>query len=102
MVQRFMSLASSFLLQKRKGDDILRTLLLVAILPLFVWVLLAASAKAEKAKVTVDLGKTVNILTNTSIALPASMFDGDAFQPASARFTGLSGATVIRYPGGAG
>jgi len=94
--------ASSFLWQNRKRGNILQARLPIVILSLLVALVLTASAKAEKAKVTVELGKTVNILTNTSIALPASMFDGDAFHLASARFTGLAGATTLRYPGGSG
>ncbi len=74
----------------------------VAILPLVVLLCAANFAFAGETKVAVDLGKPINILTNTSIGLPASMNDGDAFKPAAAQFTRLTGATVLRYPGGGG
>jgi hypothetical protein len=51
----------------------------VAILPLVVLLCAANCAFAGETKVTVDLGKPINILTNTSIGLPAAMTDGDAF-----------------------
>ena len=70
--------------------------------PLVAMLCVANTAFAGEAKVTVELGKTINILTNTSIGLPAAMFDGDAFNPAAAQFTRLAGATVVRYPGGGG
>ena len=59
-------------------------------------------ANAAGPKVTIALDKPVNVLTNTSMALPAPMQDGDAFRPASAAYTRLAGVTVLRFPGGHG
>jgi hypothetical protein len=62
----------------------------------------AALASAQTAKVTVDLDKSVNVLTPTTIGLPAVMYDGSAFKPETAPYTRLAGANVIRYPGNDG
>jgi hypothetical protein len=69
------------------------------------WFVLLCAVKlvfAGESKVNVELGRTVNILTSTSIGLPAIMNDGDAFKPAAAQYTRLAGATVLRYPGNPG
>jgi len=74
----------------------------IAALTLVALLFAANPAFSAEAKVTVELGNTINILTTTSIGLPATMSDNDAFKPAAAQFTRLAGATVLRYPGGAG
>lgn len=63
---------------------------------------LAALASAQAVKVNVDLDKSVNILTTTTIGLPAVMFDSAAFKPDTAPYTHLAGANLIRYPGNHG
>jgi len=74
----------------------------VAALPLFAVLCAVNPSFAGESKVTVDLGNTINILTNTSIGLPATMSDNDAFKPAAAQLSRLAGATAIRYPSGGG
>ena len=68
---------------------------------LFPALFLVAHATIEaQTKVTVDLGTTINILTNTSIGLPASLGDGDLLKPATAPKARLAGVRVFRYPSG--
>jgi len=62
----------------------------------------ATAAYAGGSKVTVALNQPVNVLTNTSLALPVALTDGDAFKPESAPYARLSGATMVRFPGGHG
>jgi hypothetical protein len=102
MFHTFPSIAGAFHLRQSRRIHILCIRLHVAILSLVVLLCTANSAFAGETKVNVDLGKPINILTNTSIGLPATMSDGDAFKPAAAQFTRLAGATLIRYPGGGG
>jgi len=102
MFQTFPPVAGPFFMRQWRRIHFLCTRSRVAIFTLVVLLSVANSAFAEESKVTVELGKTINILTSTSIGLPATMFDGDAFMPAAAQFTRLAGATVIRYPGGGG
>src|SRR5271157_336956 len=102
MFHIFPSKAGAYHLCQSRRVHILRIRSRVAILSLLVLLCTINSAFAGETKVNVDLGKTVNILTNTSIGLPATMNDGDAFKPATAQFTRLTGATVIRYPSGGG
>lgn len=73
---------------------------LIAVAGAAAFLLAQTACAAENAKVTVALDKPVNVLTATSLALPALMHDADAFKPASAPFTRLAGVTVIRYPAG--
>ena len=96
----FKSVSQCVRREKCNHPEIARCLPVIA--TLLVSLAMAKPAGASDAKVTVDLGKTLNILTDSSIGLPASMFDGDAFKPGSARYTRLAGADVIRYPSGAG
>lgn len=64
--------------------------------------MLVVPAIAGGPKVTVALNQPVNVLTNTSLALPVEMTDADAFNPAAAPYTRLAGATMLRFPGGHG
>jgi hypothetical protein len=91
-----------FLMRQLRRVHILCIRSRVAALPLVALLCAANPGFAGEAKVAVELGNTINILTNTSIGMPATMFDGDAFKPAAAQFTRLAGATVVRYPGGTG
>lgn len=67
--------------------------------PMLLAFALLQSASASDAKVTVDLKTVVNILTNSSVGLPASPSDSEAFDPTSARYTRLAGVNILRYPG---
>ncbi len=58
------------------------------------------SAYAQTVKVTVDLSKQINILTSTSIGVPAVMSDGNAFNPDSGQYLKAAGITTVRFPGG--
>jgi hypothetical protein len=68
-------------------------------------VILAACASASSAqaiKVTVDTGKEVNVMTNTSLGLPAVMYSGDPFSPIVVPYLKATGAVTLRYPGNHG
>jgi alpha-L-arabinofuranosidase len=62
----------------------------------------SAAAHAGGPKVTVDLSQAVNVVTNTSLAMPVAPTDGDALKPEAAPYVRLSGATMMRFPGGHG
>jgi len=55
-----------------------------------------------RASVTVDLGKAQNLLTDTSVGVPASTFDGNSFNPDGAPYLRAAGVSVARYPGNHG
>jgi hypothetical protein len=52
-----------------------------------------------QAKVTVNLGKELNILTSTSIGAPANMYDGGAFNTATGPYLKAAGIYTLRFPG---
>lgn len=61
------------------------------------------SARAQdRANVSVDLGRTVNVLTDTSLGLPAAMFDTNSFNPQIVPYLRAMGITALRYPGNHG
>jgi hypothetical protein len=61
------------------------------------------SARAQThANVTVDLGRPVNVLTDTSLGVPAPMFDANNFNPAGIPYLRAAGITSARYPGNHG
>jgi hypothetical protein len=65
--------------------------------------LLAMPAFAQnRASVTVDLGKAVNVLTDTSLGVPAPTFDGNSFNPAGLPYLRAAGVTAARFPGNHG
>jgi len=53
----------------------------------------------NRANVTVDLGRTVNVLTDTSLGLPAPLFDANSFSAAGIPYLRAAGITSARYPG---
>ncbi len=58
------------------------------------------SARAQnRANVTVDLGRTVNVLTETSLGVPSVMFDANSFNLAGVPYLRAAGITSARYPG---
>jgi hypothetical protein len=65
-------------------------------------VVAAGVAGAQGTKVSVDVSKTVNILTNNSLGVPASMYSGDSFSLAAVPYLRVTGATTVRYPGNHG
>ncbi len=56
----------------------------------------------DHANVTVDLNRTVNVLIDTSLGLPAVMFDANSFNPQSIPYLRAAGITSARYPGNRG
>jgi hypothetical protein len=63
---------------------------------------LACTSGIGQTKVTVDFSKEVNILTTSSLGVPALMHDGNSFAPALVPYLKASGAVTMRYPGGHG
>jgi hypothetical protein len=55
-----------------------------------------------QTRVTVDLSKPINLLTDTSVGFPAAMFTGDNFNLAGAGYLKTAGVTTPRYPGNHG
>ncbi len=74
-----------------------RALAAVRIIALVVLALMTGSAFAQ-AKVSIDLSKGVNILTDASIGAPAAMSDAAAFEPAGVPYLHAAGVTSERYP----
>jgi hypothetical protein len=60
------------------------------------------AAGQNRASVSVDLGKAVNFLTDTSLGVPAPTFDGNSFNQAGAPYLRAAGITVVRFPGNHG
>jgi hypothetical protein len=53
----------------------------------------------NRANVVVDLGKTVNMLTDTSLGLPAISFDANSYNEAGAMYLRAAGISALRFPG---
>lgn len=56
----------------------------------------------NRAKVTIDLGKTVNIVTETSLGVPAVTFDENSLNEAGVPNLRAAGITSLRFPGNPG
>jgi len=56
----------------------------------------------SRAKATIDLGATVNVVTDTSVGAPAVSFDENSFDAASAPGLRAAGITALRFPGNHG
>ena len=56
----------------------------------------------NRANVSVDLGRAVNVLTDTSLGVPALTFDGNSFNKAGAPYLRAAGITAARFPGNHG
>jgi hypothetical protein len=56
----------------------------------------------NRASVSVDLGNAVNVLTDTSLGIPAPLSDSNSFNPASLPYLRAAGITAVRYPGNHG
>jgi hypothetical protein len=56
------------------------------------------AAAQETSKVTVNLGKPVNILTSMSLAAPANLYDGSNYDNQTVPYLKASGLTVLRFP----
>ena len=70
-------------------------------IPLILFLTLPAAA-ASQASVTVDLGKAINVLTETAIGYPAMTYEGSNFNAAGAPYLRTAGVTTPRYPGNHG
>ena len=65
--------------------------------------LLSISAPGQnRANVSIDLGKAVNPLTDTSLGVPAPASDANSFNPAGAPYLRAAGISAARYPGNHG
>jgi len=60
------------------------------------------AAGQNRANVSVDLSKAVNILTDTSLGVPAPTFDGNSFNADGAIYLRSAGISAARYPGNHG
>jgi len=56
----------------------------------------------NRANVSVDLSKAVNVLTDTSLGLPSSTFDGNSFNLAGVPYLRAAGISTARFPGNHG
>jgi hypothetical protein len=68
----------------------------VALLIAFAGASLAAGQ--EISKVNINLGKPVNILTNTSLGAPANLYDGYTYDKATTPYLKATGLTTLRFP----
>ncbi|MFZ1087375.1 MAG: hypothetical protein WAN35_20620 [Terracidiphilus sp.] len=76
---------------------------LPGILCLLVTLLVAGTALGQNhSNVTIDFGKGLSILTDTSLGVPSPTHDGNSFNPASAPYLRTAGITVARFPGNHG
>jgi hypothetical protein len=75
---------------------------LLAKLSLLAIPLTIPAAAQSRASVSIDLGKAVNILTDTSLGLPVPTFDGNNFNPAGLPYLRAAGVSAVRYPGNHG
>ena len=64
----------------------------------FVVTSLGAAHGQETSKVSVNLGKPVNIVTNTSIGAPANLYDGYTYDKVTTAYLKASGLTTLRFP----
>jgi hypothetical protein len=55
-----------------------------------------------RAHVSVEMNKPINVLTDTSIGIPAVTYDANDFQAAGIPYLRGAGVTAARYPGNAG
>jgi len=55
-----------------------------------------------RANVSVDLGRAVNVLTETSLGVPAPTFDANSFNLAGVPYLRAAGVTTARFPGNHG
>ncbi len=60
------------------------------------------AAAQNRANVSVDLSKAVNILTDTSLGVPAPAFDANSFNIDGAIYLRSAGISAARYPGNHG
>ena len=60
--------------------------------------LAGAGAAQETSKVSVNLGKPVNIITNASFGAPANLYDGYTFDKATTPYLKATGLTTLRFP----
>jgi hypothetical protein len=56
----------------------------------------------SRASVSIDLGNAVNILTETSLSVPAPTFDANSFNLAGVPYLRAAGVTTARFPGNHG
>jgi len=56
----------------------------------------------NRANVSIDLGRAQNVLTDTSLGVPALTFDPNSFNTAGVPYLRAAGITAARYPGNHG
>jgi hypothetical protein len=58
----------------------------------------ALAVAQDTAKVTVNLGNPINILTSTSLGAPANLYDGYTYDKVTTAYLKASGLTTLRFP----
>ncbi|MDR3747764.1 MAG: hypothetical protein P4M04_06385 [Acidobacteriota bacterium] len=71
------------------------------------WVVLGMTMSSaifaqSRVNVSIDLSKAVNVLTDTSLGVPALASDANSFNPATLPYLRAAGITAARYPGNHG
>jgi len=68
---------------------------------LCLWLSIPATGQ-NRANVSIDLSKAVNLLMDTSLGVPAPSSDGNTFNMAGVPYLRAAGITTARYPGNHG
>jgi hypothetical protein len=80
----------------------LRCLVCVGLFGVLCMQLSVPVAGQSHVSVSVDLSKAQNILTDTSLGVPASTFEANDFDPAGVPYLRAAGISAVRYPGNNG
>jgi hypothetical protein len=82
---------------KKRGG--LKALLPLSALFLALW---NPACAQNRAKIAIDLGKPVNVLTDISLGLPVVTSDENSINEAGIPYLRAAGVTSVRYPGNHG
>jgi len=75
---------------------------LLAPLGVLCTLLCASAAGQNRANVSIDISRAVSQLTDTSLGVPTSTFDGNSFNVDGAIYLRSAGISLARYPGNHG
>jgi hypothetical protein len=88
--------------RQSESPQLQRCRIFIARISLFCILLTLPAFAQNRANVTIDLGKAVNYLSDTSLGVPAPTHDGNSFNPAGAPYLHTAGISAVRYPGNHG